>query len=157
MVWVKPSQRLVRYRCWLDAERRPCGGEGDSSGCLVELEWWTGGDGLEQAVAEAADAERPGNAGAKENVAAALWNLSGGDGLEQAIAEAGAIPPLVELLRDDSADAKKNVAAALWNLSGGDGLEQAIAEAGAMPLLVELLRDSNAEAKKNAAAAPCGT
>ncbi|KAK3270961.1 hypothetical protein CYMTET_20666, partial [Cymbomonas tetramitiformis] len=73
------------------------------------------------------------------------------NGHRQAIAEAGAIPPLVQLLRDGSAEAKGNAAGALRNLSGDAGCAQAIAEAGAIPLLVQLLRNGSAEAKEKAA------
>ncbi|KAK7234987.1 hypothetical protein SO694_00141029 [Aureococcus anophagefferens] len=72
------------------------------------------------------------------------------------IAEAGAIPPLVELLRDGSADAKSAGRAALRNLACMNAANRVlIAEAGGIPpLLVELLRDGRpAHTKQWAAAA----
>ena len=69
------------------------------------------------------------------------------------IAEAGAIPLLVELLRDGSAEAKLTVARALHFLAYAAGNRVLIAEAHGIPPLVALLRDGNADAKLEAAAA----
>ncbi|KAH8061477.1 hypothetical protein JL722_4104 [Aureococcus anophagefferens] len=72
------------------------------------------------------------------------------------IAEAGAIPLLVELLRDGTASGKEKSARALCSLAGNNRANQVqIVAAGAIPPLVELLRDGSAEAKLQAATALC--
>jgi vacuolar protein 8 len=62
------------------------------------------------------------------------------------IAEAGAIPPLVELLRDGSEEA----AWALGFLAHNADNKVLIAEAGGIPLLVELVRDFKSKKATNA-------
>ena len=59
--------------------------------------------------------------------------------------EAGAIVPLVELLRSGSADAKEQAAAALANLAVNDANKAAIVEAGGIAPLIELVRSGSAE------------
>ena len=65
--------------------------------------------------------------------------------------EAGAIAPLVELVRRGSEGAQENAAAALMNLSINDA--NAVAEAGAIAPLVELLRSGSDDAKEDAVGA----
>ena len=77
--------------------------------------------------------------------------MGGDDAIVSAIAAAGAIEPLVALVRDGDARGKANAAAALRNLAAGDdAIRAAIAAAGAIEPLV---RDGDAPGKANAAAA----
>ena len=69
-----------------------------------------------------------------------------------AIAAAGAIAPLIELVRSGNAAAKEAAAAALSLLAIEDANRVAIAEAGAIAPLVELVRRGSEDAKENAAA-----
>jgi hypothetical protein len=62
---------------------------------------------------------------------------------------AGALPPLVELLRSSSDEGKAKAAGALWNLAIVN--KAAVAEVGALPPLVELLRGGSDEGRANAA------
>ena len=59
---------------------------------------------------------------------------------EVTIVDAGAIPPLVELLRAGLEEGKTNAAGALANVAVSDANRVTIAQAGAIPSLVELLR-----------------
>jgi hypothetical protein len=65
---------------------------------------------------------------------ATLWNLATGDNANKAaIVAAGAITPLVELLRDGSDEGKENAAGALMVLSDGITINiAAILAAGAL-------------------------
>jgi HEAT repeat protein len=72
-----------------------------------------------------------------------------------AFAVAGAITPLVELLRSGSDECKQAAATALGRdlASSHRGIAAAIVVAGAIPVLVELLRSGSDEVKKYAQAA----
>ena len=100
---------------------------------------------------------REGDDAAKMAAARALGNLACLNAADRVlIAEAGAVPLLVELLRDGSAEAKLTVARALHFLTFphyAAGNRVLIAEAHGIPPLVALLRDGNADAKLEAAAA----
>ena len=100
---------------------------------------------------------REGDDAAKMAAARALGNLASLNAADRVlIAEAGAVPLLVELLRDGSAEAKLTVARALHFLTFphyAAGNRVLIAEAHGIPPLVALLRDGNADAKLEAAAA----
>ena len=86
--------------------------------------------------------------------AAACWILSVNNANNQVfIAEAGAIPPLVELLKNGSAEAMTNAVAALETLALHEDNRDLIVEAGAIRPLVELLKNGSAEAKTEAARA----
>jgi vacuolar protein 8 len=73
------------------------------------------------------------------------------------IAAAGAIPPLVNLLRNGPASSKKHAAAALWNIAadGKNINQEVVAAAGAIAPLVELLLngDDSTSDKQDAAGA----
>ncbi|CAK9075948.1 unnamed protein product, partial [Durusdinium trenchii] len=67
-----------------------------------------------------------------------------------AVAHAGAIHPLVQLLRDEAPSVREEAAAALGNLvffndETNSGNQAAIAKAGAVPFLAELLKDPKAQ------------
>ena len=75
-----------------------------------------------------------------------------GDETKAAIAEAGAIPPLVALLKDGGG-AKYQSAWALAALAADNPANKAsIAQAGAIPPLVALVKEGGLDAKKPAAA-----
>ena len=63
-------------------------------------------------------------------VLSAVPHKKGGDAKRMAIFEAGAIPPLVELLRSGSSNARQIAAGTLCNLAGTDEIRIAIADAG---------------------------
>ena len=71
------------------------------------------------------------------------------------IVAAGAIPPLVALVRNGSDDGKEKAANALANLADNvdDVADQSIVDAGGIAALVELLRDGSAVGKEEAARA----
>ena len=84
--------------------------------------------------------------------AGALANLAYNDDNRGAIAAAGAIAPLVELMRNDRPDAKYGGAHALGNLAfKHHDNKVAIAAAGAIAPLVEVVRSGCADAKASAA------
>ncbi|CAK9193558.1 unnamed protein product [Sphagnum troendelagicum] len=68
------------------------------------------------------------------------------------IANAGAIKPLVALLRSSDQKTQENAVTALLNLSINDNNKAEIAAAGAIEPLVDVLRIGNSEAMENAAA-----
>ena len=71
---------------------------------------------------------------------------------DEAIVDAGAVPPLVELVRDGAPDAQEGRARALLNLAEfSDGHRSAIAHAGGIPPLTVLARDGTAGAREDAA------
>jgi vacuolar protein 8 len=96
-----------------------------------------------------------------------LSNLAfGNDANKAAIMKAGAIPPLVQLLRSGSNECRVYAATALSHLMGAvaseegpqfcnvaDRVAAAIVAAGAIPLLVELLRSDSDEGKTESARA----
>ena len=102
-------------------------------------------EGLVRALREGDDEE-------KDAAADRLGDLAHYDAANRVlIVEAGAIPPLVELLRDGSADAKADAAWALRSLALNAANRVLIAEAGGIAPLVELLRDGDIYAKHWAA------
>ncbi|KAG6552763.1 hypothetical protein Mapa_005711 [Marchantia paleacea] len=68
------------------------------------------------------------------------------------IANAGAIKPLVSLLKSSDAKTQENAVTALLNLSINDNNKSEIASAGAIDPLVNVLKVGNAQAMENAAA-----
>ena len=117
---------------------------GDCVACLASME----------TIASRVHALREGDDAAKMAAARALSTFACLNAANRVpIAEAGAIPLLVELLRDGSADAKLTVARALHFLAYAAANQALIAEAHGIPPLVALLRDGNANAKLEAAAA----
>ncbi len=83
-----------------------------------------------------------------ENAARALGNLANNSDNQQAIVEAGAIAPLVKLVRSGTDDQKVNAAEALGALANDNRDNQnKIAKAGAIEPLVELVR-SEIDAQK---------
>ena len=70
-----------------------------------------------------------------------------------AIAEAGAIPPLVALLRNGSADRQEQAAAALGLLAGNNAVTAATVEADSIAPLVALVRNGRAVGQERAARA----
>jgi hypothetical protein len=89
----------------------------------------------------------------KANAAGALLNLANGDAANKAaMVTAGAIPPLVELVRGGSDQGKVSAAGALYYLSNGNAANKAaIVMAGALPPLDELLRAGSDLGKEKAA------
>jgi hypothetical protein len=87
------------------------------------------------------------------NAANALENLMASNRIREiAVIKAGAIPPLVEMLRSDSTEGKDYAASTLRNLASSltsceaDGaVKQAIVEARGLPLVEMLRGGSNAE------------
>jgi hypothetical protein len=80
------------------------------------------------------------SSGAKESAAATLFSLSVMDDCKVTIGDAGAIPHLVDLLRNGSARGRKDAVTALFNLSIFSGNKVRIIKAKAVPLLVALVR-----------------
>lgn len=83
-----------------------------------------------------------------------LWTLTrrGSEAVDRDIAAAGAVKPLVDLLRCRSDDRAWTAAMTLQALScRSDARKGAIADAGAIPLLVNLLRGDSADDKEVAA------
>ena len=73
---------------------------------------------------------------------------------QKEILAAGALPPLVNLLKSGSSEARENAAGVLWSLSVENPENRTkIANAGALPLLVNLLESSSYEARETAAGA----
>ena len=90
---------------------------------------------------------------AQEKAASELKDLARDDDNKIAIANAGAIPLLVQLLRDGTPLAREVAAGALHRMAGNDDNKIAIATAGAIPPLVQLLRDGTPLAREVAAGA----
>ncbi|KAG1664972.1 hypothetical protein FOA52_001984 [Chlamydomonas sp. UWO 241] len=81
------------------------------------------------------------SAAVQQKAAHALSNLAAKDDNKVTIAAAGAIPPLVQLLRlGSAAEVQQHAAGALINLALNADNKVTIAAAGAIPLLVQLLR-----------------
>ncbi|CAN1815124.1 U-box domain-containing protein 2 [Linum perenne] len=92
----------------------------------------------------------------QENSVTALLNLSIKDSNKTAIAEAGAIEPLIQVLKTGSSGSeasKENSAATLFSLSTIKELKAMIGVAGAVGPLVELLEKGTPRGKKDAATA----
>ncbi|CAN1343155.1 U-box domain-containing protein 2 [Linum perenne] len=92
----------------------------------------------------------------QENSVTALLNLSIKDSNKTAIAEAGAIEPLIQVLKTGSSSSeasKENSAATLFSLSTIKELKAMIGVAGAVGPLVELLEKGTPRGKKDAATA----
>ena len=90
---------------------------------------------------------------AKEKAAAALCELAFHPDNHSPIVEAGAVPPLVELLRSGGMLNKLQAmnAFSILGMNANLNVWVACAEAGAIPILVELLRNGRAEEKGAAA------
>ena len=82
---------------------------------------------------------------ARSEAAGALWRLSSDNAeTKVTIADAGAVVPLVELLKSDSADAHCKGSGALASLAIGNQANQdSIASAGGIQMLVDLLSDEH--------------
>jgi hypothetical protein len=89
----------------------------------------------------------------KQLAAGALWNLARDDSLKQPIAGAGAVAPLVAMLRVDDPECKQLAAGALLSLACDDSLRQPIANAGALGPLVAMLSGNDVKCKREAAGA----
>ena len=100
------------------------------------------------------EALRSGDAGAKEAAARALKELADNNDANEikAIVEAGAIAPLVALVRAGSKFAKSCAAAALYKLAD-EANKKAIVAAGGIPALVALMRDGDDDGKLHASLA----
>ena len=92
---------------------------------------------------------------AQEQAARKLANeLLGSDSDNKAsIAAAGAIPPLVELLRSRTPEVQAAAEEALWLLAFNTDNQALIAKAGGIPPLVELLSSSNSAVQQEAVGA----
>lgn len=90
----------------------------------------------------------------QEHAVTALLNLSIHDANKTAIAAQGAIPCIVQVLRNGGTmEARGNAAAALFSLSAVDENKAKIGASGAIPALVNLLNDGSPMAKKDSASA----
>ena len=69
---------------------------------------------------------------------------------QKEILAAGALPPLVNLLKSGSSEARENAAGVLWSLSV-ENPENRTKIANALPLLVNLLESNSYEARETAA------
>ena len=92
---------------------------------------------------------------AREKAVAVLSTLArtqGGN--KQAIFMAGAINPLIKLLRDPSVSTQKNAASALWSLADGkEGIyDKHMVDEGAVEPLIEMLLHNNPDTRGFAAA-----
>mmetsp|Transcript_24740 Transcript_24740/g.41341 ORF Transcript_24740/g.41341 Transcript_24740/m.41341 type:complete len:694 (+) Transcript_24740:414-2495(+) len=90
----------------------------------------------------------------KSNAVQALRNVVAlGDAYRVAVVEAGALPPLMELLRSGSDEARANAAEVLGNLTFDDDDMETVdfVAAGAIPGLVEMLRGGSDEGRGKAA------
>lgn len=95
-----------------------------------------------------------GQAKTKEHAALTIARLASSEAYRKAIFKAGAVTPLVSLLRTDShpgdnkaPKAHAAAAAALWNLAVSPACKVPIAKAGAIPPLVDLLTTGTSEAR----------
>ena len=89
-----------------------------------------------------------------ENAALALSSCADGCALSRVeIARAGAIVPLVKLLRSERPGCGEAAAAVLSNLAADDGNQVAIAAAGAVYPLIDLVRFGSIGGRRQAAAA----
>uniref|UniRef100_A0A7N0RD97 Uncharacterized protein n=1 Tax=Kalanchoe fedtschenkoi TaxID=63787 RepID=A0A7N0RD97_KALFE len=95
---------------------------------------------------------REDNDEAKAAAADVLWDLAGYKHLS-VVRSSGAIPIMVDLLRDGSTEVQEKVSGAFAQLSYNEADRKALAEAGAMPILINMLEDGNQEMKDNAAEA----
>ena len=84
-------------------------------------------------------------------VCSILLNLSRCDKLQPLIVQAGALAPLVQLLRSENTGCQLRAAKALFDISVGEGMEIHIYEAGAIIPLLELLQCGCEKSKDNAA------
>ena len=75
------------------------------------------------------------------------------DPMRGALAAAGALPPLVAMLRNGTAEEQAAAAKALWKLARNAANTAAIVAAGALVPLAALVRDGDAQGKANAAGA----
>jgi len=90
----------------------------------------------------------------KRNAAESLRLLAEEDQFRSGIAKAGAIPPLVDLVRDGAAGGKEAATRALWNLACDNAENKVlIAECGGIEPLVGVLKNGSASTKKLAAGA----
>ncbi|KAL0452132.1 UNVERIFIED_CONTAM: U-box domain-containing protein 14 [Sesamum latifolium] len=82
-----------------------------------------------------------------------LLNLSINEANKGTIVNAGAIPDIVDVLKNGSTEARENAAATLFSLSVVDENKVAIGAAGAIPPLIDLLCQGTPRGKKDAATA----
>ncbi|KAL0457231.1 UNVERIFIED_CONTAM: U-box domain-containing protein 14 [Sesamum latifolium] len=75
----------------------------------------------------------------QEHAVTALLNLSINEANKGTIVNAGAIPDIVDVLKNGSTEARENAAATLFSLSVVDENKVAIGAAGAIPPLIDLL------------------
>ncbi|XP_028111306.1 U-box domain-containing protein 3 isoform X2 [Camellia sinensis] len=87
----------------------------------------------------------------EHSVTAPGFNLSINENIKAKIAEAGAIEPLIHVLRTGNAGAKENAAAALFSLSVLEEYKMKIGRSGAVKALVDLLHTGSLRGKKDAA------
>ncbi|KAL3643089.1 hypothetical protein CASFOL_013904 [Castilleja foliolosa] len=97
---------------------------------------------------------KEGDAGAKAAAADVIWDLSSYVYSFPVVQRSGAIPILVELLKDESLDVREKVAGAVAQLSRDEADRAALARCGAIPCLIEMLEDGESdEVRDNAAEA----
>ncbi|GMY31033.1 armadillo repeat-containing protein 3 [Fagus crenata] len=96
---------------------------------------------------------REGDDAAKAAAADVLWDLSGYKHPVSVVQNSGAIPLLVELLRDGNSEVREKVSGAIAQLSYDGADRVALANAGIIPLLIELLHNDSVELTDNAAEA----
>lgn len=96
---------------------------------------------------------RGSNTAAKAAAADIIWDLASYKHLVSVVQTSGAIPVLVELLRDDSSDVKEKVSGAVAQYSYNKAGRRALADSGAIPVLIQMLEDESEEMRENAAEA----
>jgi tRNA threonylcarbamoyl adenosine modification protein (Sua5/YciO/YrdC/YwlC family) len=98
-----------------------------------------------------------GSTDAQTYSAGALWHLASSADSKAQMAEAGAIPPLVAVLRSPSAEARDHAAAVLSTLARGQvANKRAILKAAGLPPLIKLLTDPRVQSQQYAACALWG-
>ncbi|RZC61561.1 hypothetical protein C5167_023330 [Papaver somniferum] len=90
---------------------------------------------------------------AKAAASDVLWDLSGYKHSVSIARSSGAIPVLIDILRNNNGDVREKVSRAIAQLSDDEVDHGALADAGVIPILVGLLQDELEELKDNAAEA----
>ncbi|KAL3508400.1 hypothetical protein ACH5RR_027801 [Cinchona calisaya] len=96
---------------------------------------------------------RGSNTEAKAAAADIIWDLASYKHLVSVVQTSGAIPILVELLRDGSGDVKEKVSGAIAQFSYNKAGRLSLADSGVIPILIQTLDDESEELRENAAEA----
>ncbi|KAF9615715.1 hypothetical protein IFM89_026130 [Coptis chinensis] len=90
----------------------------------------------------------------QEHAVTTLLNLSINETNKVSIVNAGAIPDIVDVLKNGIMEARENAAATLFSLSVIDENKVAIGAVGAIPALIDLLCHGSPRGKKDAPPSP---